>query len=186
LVLLCYKLAETLWSSLVNCGRLSISPLPRPQPTGGGNQPPRRFSTCPTSMAHTFCDTVILVGGVHQLDEAIDDGTLRTTGFKPRCGDLITDLIECRVVWNVAARSVGVGNHDGVAQRRFLAQAQVNLRQHFARYTRQRDVIDAQQPEPDLHRIGVLELVFFARPRTRLDLAARTRQHLLHGLNTRL
>src|ERR1039458_8390182 len=61
LVLLCYKLAEPLWGSLVSCGRLSIGPLPRPQPTGGGNQPPRRFSTCPTSMAHTFCNTVILV-----------------------------------------------------------------------------------------------------------------------------
>src|ERR1019366_702599 len=65
LVLLCYKRAKTLWGSLASCGRLSIGPtlrvLPRAQPAGGGNQPPRRLSTCPTSMAHAVCSTVILV-----------------------------------------------------------------------------------------------------------------------------
>src|SRR5450759_877870 len=59
LIALCYKLPETLWGSLVSCGRLSIGPLPRSQPNGGGNQPPRRLSTCPTSMAHAICSTVI-------------------------------------------------------------------------------------------------------------------------------
>jgi thiol-disulfide isomerase/thioredoxin len=55
LSLLCYGLAETLWGSLVSCGRLAIGPLQRSQPTGGGNQPPRRLATCPTSMAHAVC-----------------------------------------------------------------------------------------------------------------------------------
>src|SRR5450759_4624380 len=39
-----------MWGSLVSCGRLSIGPLPRSCATGGGNQPPRRLSTCPTLM----------------------------------------------------------------------------------------------------------------------------------------
>ena len=43
--------SETLWGSLASCGRLSIGPLPHSQRTGGGNQPPRRLATCPTSMA---------------------------------------------------------------------------------------------------------------------------------------
>src|ERR1039458_6884942 len=43
--------SETLWGSLASCGRLSIGPLPLSQRTGGGNQPPRRLATCPTSMA---------------------------------------------------------------------------------------------------------------------------------------
>src|ERR1035437_2266076 len=55
-----YKLAGTLWGSLASCGRLSIGPLPRSQPTGGGNQPPRRLSTCPTSMAYPVCHKVTL------------------------------------------------------------------------------------------------------------------------------
>ena len=42
----------TLWGSLVSCCRLSIGPTqrvpPRSQRTGGGKQPPRRLSTCPT------------------------------------------------------------------------------------------------------------------------------------------
>ena len=38
----------TLWGSLLSCCRLSIGPLPRSQRTGGGKQPPRRLSTCPT------------------------------------------------------------------------------------------------------------------------------------------
>src|ERR1035437_7735489 len=45
------KLVQTLWGSLVSCSRLSIGPPPRLQPAGGGNQPPRRLSTCPTLMA---------------------------------------------------------------------------------------------------------------------------------------
>src|ERR1019366_3331169 len=48
--------AKTLWGGLVGVpsgsGRLAIGPLPRSQPAGGGNQPPRRLPTCPTSMAH--------------------------------------------------------------------------------------------------------------------------------------
>src|ERR1019366_5528833 len=62
--LLCYKLAETLWGSLVSCSQLSIGPLPRSLPGGGGNQPPRRLSTCPTSMAHAVCNTVFLMLGL--------------------------------------------------------------------------------------------------------------------------
>src|ERR1017187_5445921 len=45
------KPAATLWGRLAICGRLSIGPLLRLQPAGGGNQPPRRLSTCPTLMA---------------------------------------------------------------------------------------------------------------------------------------
>src|ERR1035438_10494066 len=41
-----------LWGSLVSCGRLSIGPRPPSPRTGGGNQPPRRLPTCPTSVAH--------------------------------------------------------------------------------------------------------------------------------------
>src|SRR5450759_54759 len=51
----------TLWGSLESCGRLSIGPLPNLQPAGGGNQPPRRLSTCPTSMAQAVCTAVILL-----------------------------------------------------------------------------------------------------------------------------
>src|ERR1039458_9612553 len=40
--------------SLASCGRLSIGPLPHSQRTGGGNQPPRRLATCPTSMGPTY------------------------------------------------------------------------------------------------------------------------------------
>jgi molybdate transport system substrate-binding protein len=56
----CYKLAETLWGSLLSCSRLSIGPTQRVPPhmevAGGGNQPPRRLSTCPTLLALAlFC-----------------------------------------------------------------------------------------------------------------------------------
>src|ERR1035437_532655 len=55
-----------LWGSLVGVpsgsGRLSIGPRPRLLPTGGGNQPARRLSTCPTSMAQAVYNTVILRG----------------------------------------------------------------------------------------------------------------------------
>src|ERR1035441_9860028 len=43
-----YKLVQTLWGSLVSCGRLLIGLLPRVRPAGGGSQPPRRLTTCPT------------------------------------------------------------------------------------------------------------------------------------------
>jgi predicted phosphodiesterase len=58
IALLCYKLAETLWGSLVSCGRLSIGLLP----AGGGNQPPRRLATCPTSMVQTILLFFALAG----------------------------------------------------------------------------------------------------------------------------
>jgi hypothetical protein len=61
LVLLCYRLAQALWGSLVSCGRLSIGPLQRSRVNGGGNQPPRRLPTCPTSIIGAVCHTIVLV-----------------------------------------------------------------------------------------------------------------------------
>jgi len=49
------RLVETMWGRLLGvpsgAGRLLIGPLPLRQPIGGGNQPPRRLPTCPTSVA---------------------------------------------------------------------------------------------------------------------------------------
>jgi hypothetical protein len=45
-----HRQTETLWGSLVSCCRLSIGP-----PAGGGKQPPRRLSTCPTFAVLTLC-----------------------------------------------------------------------------------------------------------------------------------
>src|SRR5450759_3415400 len=85
LIALCYKLPETLWGSLVSCGRLSIGPLPRSQPNGGGNQPPRRLPTCPTSMAHYVWDTAIRICNRNV------NGSQRSTGtISVRKGNLMT------------------------------------------------------------------------------------------------
>ena len=85
LVLLCYRLAQALWGSLVSCGRLPIGPLRRSRRNGGGNQPPRRFPTCPTWIiclllalvlapaAHAQFDLFLVVGGVEQAAPAVYD-----------------------------------------------------------------------------------------------------------------
>src|SRR5450759_4889162 len=73
LALLCHQVAESLWGSLVGVpsgsGRLSIGPLPRLQPAGGGSRGTlwvaRRLSTCPTTMAlpgrDALCSAAILL-----------------------------------------------------------------------------------------------------------------------------
>src|SRR5450759_4461926 len=65
--------AATLWGSLVGVpsgsGRLSIGPLSRLEPSGGGNQPPRRLSTCPTSNVRIPYSSRVLAD-VHQHSEA--------------------------------------------------------------------------------------------------------------------
>ena len=57
-----FTVGETLWGSLVSCGRLSIGPLPRLQPAGGGSQPPRRLSTCPTFLLLLLAGPALAAG----------------------------------------------------------------------------------------------------------------------------
>ena len=83
----------------------------------------------------------------HHVEKTVHDGILGASRLEPRRGDFVADLLERGIIGNIPARSVGVRHHNGVAPHGFLFEMFLNHGHHFARYSRQGDVVDREQAE---------------------------------------
>src|SRR5205807_921927 len=155
-------------------------------PTGSGT--PSFFPRTPSALCLVFsasCLLPFLSAFLHQVDEAVDDGALGAAGLQPRSGDFVADLPERGIIGDVSARTVGVRHHDDT-QRRLLLQSLLNHGQNFARHPGQSDIVDRQQAQSNVDRIGIFPLVFLARQRARFHFSARTGNQLLFAPNVSL
>ena len=114
---------------------------------------------------------------LRQAQKTVSDGVFGAAWLQPRSGELVTDLLERSISWNIPARPIGVGHNNSPDGRGLLFEVLVNHCHHYARYTSQGDIVHPEKAQSDVDGAGVLPLVVLARQR------ARSQSASIAGLN---